>query len=89
MLKTNQLIQLFSKNNRNENISQQPDIYSMVNIMSYVNVETGIESNGIDYFSKINILELSKSEMPDETLHNMIEDGWFVTKDKKFIKKIY
>lgn len=86
MLTTNQLITLFSKAKKKDN---PPEMSSMVDIMRYVDVNSGIRDNGIEYYSKINLLELSKSEIPDDIIYEMVDNGWILSKDKKYIENFY
>jgi len=86
MLTTNQLITLFSKSKKKDN---PPEMSSMVDIMRYVNVDSGIKESGLEYYSKINLLELSKSEIPDDIIYEMVDNGWILSKDKKYIENFY
>ena len=61
----------------------------MVDIMRYVNVDSGIKESGLEYYSKINLLELSKSEIPDDIIYEMVDNGWILSKDKKYIENFY
>lgn len=86
MLTTNQLITLFSKSKKKDS---PPEMSSMVDIMRYVNVGSGIKESGLEYYSKINLLELSKSEIPDDIIYEMVDNGWILSKDKKYIENFY
>lgn len=86
MLTTNQLITLFSKSKKKDS---PPEMSSMVDIMRYVNVDSGIKESGLEYYSKINLLELSKSEIPDDIIYEMVDNGWILSKDKKYIENFY
>lgn len=86
MLTTSELIRLFSKSKSNDYVPNTEDIS---NIMSYVQIDSGILENGVDYYFKINLLELSKSGIPDDTVFEMTKNGWTLSKDRKFIYFFY
>ena len=86
MLTTNQLITLFSKSKKKDN---PPEMSSMVDIMRYVNVDSGIKESGLKYYAKIILLELSKSDIPDNIIYEMVDNGWILSKDKKYIENFY
>ena len=90
MFTTAQLIQKFPKSPVNT-CTESYDIHSIMEVISYVNVETGIERSDKDcyYYYKIPILDVVKSEITDEILDDMVKNGWFITKDRKYIKKTF
>lgn len=66
-----------------------PSLSDMLAITKYVTVDTQPYNEGAEYLFKIDIIELSKSGIEDDTLNNMVLDGWGLSKDMKSIIKIY
>lgn len=85
MFTTNQLIQIFQKSGK-EGVGI--DAHLITKISQYVKIASGIDFEcGIDsYCFKINLLELSKSGMPDELVYEMADNGWKLSKDRRSIE---
>ena len=86
MLTTNQLIKIFSKSEKKDYIPETEDISE---IIPHVYVESGVLENGIDYFFRIKLIDLSKSEIPDDTIFKMAKNGWVLSKDRKYVEFLY
>ena len=54
----------------------------LVDIKEFVNVSLEIDRKTFDYYYKINIDELLKSEMPTEEFDKLKNQGWSIFEDK-------
>ena len=45
-----------------------------------------MDNDTLDYFYEVYIDDLLESEIPDEELTVMKEQGWFISKDKKNLR---
>lgn len=86
MFTTSQLIKIFSKSKKSD---EPQDTVAVADIIEHVGVESGIADNHMDYFCKIDLLELSKSDMPEEQVFEMAENGWVLSKDRKSLLFYY
>ena len=86
MLTTGQIIKIFSNS---KGKSKAPQTENIVKMMQYTDILPQMGGNGIDYHYRINILDLSKSGIPDEAIFEMVDDGWILSKDRKFIEYIF
>lgn len=86
MFTTSQLISLFSKTKKRDT---PPDMMSMVDIMGYVKPETGVTEDGMNYFCRINLSDLNNPDIPDDLIYKMVDDGWILDKNKKYIENFY
>lgn len=86
MLTTGQIIKLFAKS---KNPSGAPTLENIVKLMQHVNIVSEMDRNGIDYHYKVNLLELSKSDIPDDDIFGMVNEGWRLSKDRKSIEYIF
>lgn len=83
MFTTKQLVNLFSNSKTKDTV---PETSLIVEIMKYVNINIFMDGESMAYSYRINLFDLSKSGIPDETIYMMIDDGWSLTKDRKFIE---
>lgn len=86
MLTTNQLITIFSKVKKKETT---PDLSTVVDIIRNLNPEIGIDEDGMSYFFRIKLIDLSKSNISEDMIYNMADNGWVLSKDKKYIENFY
>lgn len=87
MLTTGQIIKLFT-NSKNPT-GAPPTFENIVKLMQHVNIASEMDRNGIDYHYKVNLLELSKSGIPDDDIFGMVNEGWRLSKDRKSIEYIF
>lgn len=87
MLTTNQLIKIFSHVKNNSDVSL--DMSFIVDLSKYVKIDIDMTDSKTGYMSKINLLELSKSEIPDDMVYELVNNGWKLSKDKKNIEIFY
>jgi hypothetical protein len=86
MLKINQLFELFSKTKSN---GLPPETEVVNELMKYVNPTHGIDGDGETYMFKVNLHELSQSDISDDAIYKMVDEGWELSKDKKYLVKTY
>ena len=87
MFTTNQLINIFSKTDKNSEALL--DMSFIVNVAKYVKIGMGISNSRMGYLSRINLLELSKSGIPDDMVFAMVDNGWKLSRDKKYVEIYY
>ena len=80
---TKQIIELFSKN---EPKSCAPSTEVVSELMRHTDLTYAIDESGIDYVCKVSVSALSKAPFKKETLDLMLNEGWTVSKDRKFIQ---
>ena len=56
------------------------------NIMTYVNVSLEMDDKTLDYYYNINVKELLNSDMPDNDLEDLKEEGWAFDETKRNIR---
>ena len=81
----NDIIKLFPSKKISEDISSS----SIIPIVGKVEYESGICDNGVDYYFKISLNSLLKSDLDYETIKKMSENGWVLSKNRKYIELIY
>lgn len=86
MLTTGQIVKLFAKS---KGPTGAPTFENIVKLMQHVNIVSEMDRNGIDYHYKVNLLELSKSDIPDDDIFGMVNEGWKLSKDRKSIEYIF
>ena len=86
MLTTNQLIKIFPKSERSNTV---PDTEQVSNIMQNVAIESGMTDNGMDYYFRISLLDLSKALISEDVIFEMAKNGWVLSKDRKYIQFFY
>ena len=69
------------KNNSTE-VMHELSASDLVDIKEFVNVSLEIDRKTFDYYYKINIDELLKSEMPTEEFDKLKNQGWSIFEDK-------
>jgi len=86
MFTVQELIDIFKNAKRN---NTTPELSVLSDIINNVEIYSGVEDNGVDYYFKIKLSELSQSEISDKTIYEMVENGWVLSKDKKYIENFY
>jgi hypothetical protein len=69
------------KNNSTE-VMHELNASDLVDIKEFVNVSLEIDRKTFDYYYKIDIDELLKSEMPTEEFDKLKNQGWSIFEDK-------
>lgn len=69
------------KNNSTE-VMHELSASDLVDIKEFVNVSLEIDRKTFDYYYKIDIDELLKSEMPTEEFNKLKNQGWSIFEDK-------
>ena len=59
---------------------------AITNIYKFAVVSLRMDNDTLDYFYEVYIDDLLESEIPDEELTVMKEQGWFISKDKKNLR---
>lgn len=80
-----EIIKIFPAQKINDDISTS----ALIPIISHVEYESGICGNSKDYYFKIDLNNLVKSDLDDNTIREMAENGWVISKNKKYIEFIY
>lgn len=88
MFTTSKIIGLFSNVKDNPDHSN-PETSLLSELVKHVKIESGMEETSMSYFCKVSVLELSKSDISDDVVYQMLDNGWVLTKDRKFLKKTY
>lgn len=86
MFSVQELIDIFKNAKRTDS---QPELSVLSDIINNVELYSGVEDNGIDYYFKIKLSELSQSEISEKTIYEMVENGWVLSKDKKYLENFY
>ena len=86
MLTVQELIDIF-KNSKMTDSPPEPS--SLSKVMDYVDIDTGVDESGLNYYFRIKLSELSKSEISNEIIYDMVENGWILSKDKKYVENFY
>jgi hypothetical protein len=58
---------------------------SLANISRFVNVRLQMDNKSLDYYYEMNVDELLKSDIPNDELEVMKEQGWSFSNDNKFL----
>lgn len=77
---TNRLIQIFSRPQEANGI---PEASLISEIMKHVEIDVGMDSDGETYCYCINVLDLSKSDISDDTIYEMVNTGWTISDNRK------
>lgn len=56
---------------------------AITNIMQYVDVTLEMDRSSFDYYYKIDVNNLLKSDMPINDLEDLKKEGWAFSEDKK------
>ena len=78
-VKSSEIRKLFEGN---EKIIGDADTEILIEIAQRVVLETKITEDEMSYYFKVSIMDLASSGVDDETLENMKDDGWILSKDK-------
>jgi len=76
-------IELFKDNRK---AKREISAASIANIHKFAEVSLRMDNDTLDYFYEVYIDDLLGSEIPDEELTVMKEQGWFISKDKKNLR---
>jgi hypothetical protein len=80
---TKEIIERFSKNEAKECV---PSTDVLSELMRRTELKYIVDEDGMSYICMASILDLAKSELPEETVKMMLEEGWTVSKDRKFLQ---
>ena len=80
----NEIKKLFENNQMTEGFSALSDV---IDIAKHVNVKTLIDEDEINYYCVIDIAELANSTIDDDTIFEMVTNGWALSKNKKNLIK--
>ena len=81
---TKELRQLFVKNEGTESLGMLSDL---IDITKHVNMKTEMTDDEMGYVFRIDLVELSKSNIDDDTIYKMVDNGWVLSKDNKSLVK--
>lgn len=80
----NEIKKLFENNQMTEGFSALSDV---IDIAKHVNVKTLIDEDEMNYYCVIDIAELANSTIDDDTIFEMVTNGWALSKNKKNLIK--
>ena len=80
----NEIKKLFENNQMTEGFSALSDV---IDIAKHVNVKTLIDEDEMNYYCVIDIAELANSTIDDDTIFEMVTNGWVLSKNKKNLIK--
>ena len=83
-MKSNEIRKLFEGN---EKIVGNADTEVIIEINQKVPTEIKITEDEMNYYFQVPIMELASKDIKDETLENMKNDGWVLSKDKMSLIK--
>jgi len=82
-MSTKEIINLFSKNEARENV---PSTETLSELTRRFNLQYTVDEDGLSYLCRVPVLDLNKSDLPDETINNMLKEGWSLSKDRKYLQ---
>ena len=80
----NEIKKLFENNQMTEGFSALSDV---IDIAKHVNVKTLIDEDEMNYYCVIDIAELANSTIDNDTIFEMVTNGWVLSKNKKNLIK--
>lgn len=83
-MKSNEIRKLFEGNKK---IVGDADTEVIIEINQKVPTEIKITEDEMNYYFQVPIMELASKDIKDETLENMKNDGWVLSKDKMSLIK--
>ena len=80
----NEIKKLFENNQMTEGFSELSDV---IDIANHVNVKTLIDEDEMNYYCVIDVAELANSTIDNDTIFEMVTNGWTLSKNKKNLIK--
>ena len=80
----NEIKKLFENNQMTEGFSALSDV---IDIANHVNVKTLIDEDEMNYYCVVDIAELANSTIDNDTIFEMVTNGWTLSKNKKNLIK--
>lgn len=80
----NEIKKLFENNQMTEGFSALSDV---IDIAKHVDVKTLIDEDEMNYYCVIDIAELANSTIDNDTIFEMVTNGWVLSKNKKNLIK--
>ena len=80
----NEIKKLFENNQMTVGFSALSDV---IDIAKHVNVKTLIDEAEMNYYCVIDIAELANRTIDDDTIFEMVTNGWMLSKNKKNLIK--
>ena len=80
----NEIKTLFENNQMTEGFSALSDV---IDIAKHVDVKTLIDEDEMNYYCVIDIAELANSTIDNDTIFEMVTNGWVLSKNKKNLIK--
>lgn len=80
----NEIKKLFENNQMTEGFSALSDV---IDIAKHVAVKTLIDEDEMNYYCVIDIAELANSTIDNDTIFEMVTNGWVLSKNKKNLIK--
>lgn len=84
-MKSSDIIKIFSQPANCEAVVDTTYIESIIN--NGIVIHTGIDKD-YNYYYRVSLIDIINSDIDDNTLTNMHECGWKLSKDKKYIEFI-
>ena len=76
----NEIKKLFENNQMTEGFSALSDV---IDIAKHVDIKTLIDEDEMNYYCVIDIAELANSTIDNDTIFEMVTNGWVLSKNKK------
>lgn len=82
---TKEIVSLFKSN-----VGQvgNVDISDFARYKEYVDISLKLAENKVDYYYEISIYELSKSQVPNELIQELKNNGWTLSKNCSHLIKV-
>ena len=80
----NEIKKLFENNQMTEGFSALSDV---IDIAKHVDEKTLIDEDEMNYYCVIDIAELANSTIDNDTIFEMVTNGWVLSKNKKNLIK--
>ena len=80
----NEIKKLFENNQMTEGFSALSDV---IDIAKHVDIKTLIDEDEMNYYCVIDIAELANSTIDNDTIFEMVTNGWVLSKNKKNLIK--
>lgn len=80
----NEIKKLFENNQMTEGFSALSDV---IDIAKHVGIKTLIDEDEMNYYCVIDIAELANSTIDNDTIFEMVTNGWVLSENKKNLIK--
>ena len=80
----NEIKKLFENNQMTEGFYALSDV---IDIAKHVDIKTLIDEDEMNYYCVIDIAELANSTIDNDTIFEMVTNGWVLSKNKKNLIK--